>query len=373
MSTTVNQNIMPTPPPPVNGFETAMDAWLEERRSFIGGSEMFELFNLPQYGKGCARTLAYRKRGDQPDYADERDEALLRRGNILEPLAATLYEEKTGRKVRRPAMNEWGLPRVQRHPDYPGVGIHTDRFILAGSADVKDTGDLELKTHGEGPYLGALRRGIAPGYSLQVAASNLVTNHKWGSFAMLGVFGGLPMEFFDIPRDEAIVDDIKRRADGFWSGLAKGELPERLANADDTRCKVCQFRMTCRGEELDRAAMANVQREKAGKEPLVHIASFELAADLAARDIIKAEIKALTNDSVEHPGALEVLEEKIMLQLGDTQAAFVESYGKVYAKPGTYTGVDVARLKADDVYDKYKITNPTARGLRTYPAKSSVM
>src|SRR5215469_3880847 len=131
---------------------TPHDEWLETRRSYLGGSDAFELLNREQYGKGCVRALAYRKLGAEPDYPafSDEDEALLTRGRMLEPIVAELYEHQTGRKLRRSRMNEHGYSIPYRHLMYPWAGVSTDRFILEGSGGVEETGDLEIKTRAEG-------------------------------------------------------------------------------------------------------------------------------------------------------------------------------------------------------------------------------
>src|SRR5215472_10744749 len=117
----------------------------DERNTYIGSSEVFELLNYQQYGKGCATALAYRKLGAEPDYEIEEDDALLRRGHILEPIAAQIYEEMTRRKVRRPPNVAFNSP-ARRHKKFSWAGVHTDRLILGGFGDVTEVGDLEIKT-----------------------------------------------------------------------------------------------------------------------------------------------------------------------------------------------------------------------------------
>src|SRR5437879_3261145 len=143
--------------------------WLEERRQFIGGSEVFQLLNEKQYGKGCVRALAYEKLGYLPDYPEQQDDPVLERGNILEPVVAGLYQEQTGRKLRRPPVGLGGFPKPRIHPDYPWAGVHADRIVLTGSGGVERTGTAEIKTRGEGPYLNLLRQNhLYPADILQI-------------------------------------------------------------------------------------------------------------------------------------------------------------------------------------------------------------
>lgn len=322
--------------------------WLEERRSFIGGSEIYELLNEKQYGRGCSRALGYRKLDITPDYPEQLDEALMKRGHILEPVAAAMYEEETGRKMRRaPSDPITGLPKVQRHPGFPWAGVHVDRIVLTGSGFtepkdymVRDTGSAEIKSRGEGPWWRVMKDGLFPGDILQIQHAMFVKNHSWGPFIMVGLFGSMPLKHFDVQRDEGAIDMIKREGEKFASYVwGKEELPPPPFASDDARCKVCAFRMDCRGEELDAAAAKAQKADKAGKKALIQISNLELAQACADRELVKAEIRAITNPepSKAHPepGTLDLIEARIDELLKDEkgqpiEAAYVEGYGKVY-------------------------------------------
>lgn len=370
------QTVSPqTIPLPKLTQEQAWDNWLAQRNTFIGGSEVYELFNIPQYGKGCARSLGYRKLGIEPDYPERMNKKLLRRGQMLEPIVAALYEEETGRKVRRPSMDEFGLPKVQRHPQFPFLGVHTDRFILAGAGGVTETGDLEIKTHQEGPFLNIVRNGIFPSHSLQVQHSMLVTGHKWGSFAVLWP-DAFELKPFDIERDDKVIDEITRRGAEFASLIERQELPPQLPDADDQRCKVCQFRVTCREETIDKDEVAFVKKQRASKVQLVQIQNAELVQNIAAMQAIQQEIEALTNDSDDAPGALELIKGKISSQLeamgiSEDSAAVTPELGvKLTLKETFYNGLDQKALKEKmpEVYEQFKVSRPTGnKSLRLWP------
>lgn len=322
-------------------------AWLAERNTFIGGSEIYELLNIPQYGKGCARALAYRKTGLEPDYPTELPEDLFERGNELEPIVAAKYERETGRKVRRTASDEAGYAVTRRHPDHPYLGVHTDRVILAGFGDVKETGDLELKTHREGPFTNLMRRGIPEAHMFQVQHSLLVTGHKWGAFAVLWP-DGWKMKHFDIQRDEQAIDLIKRQGEAFWNSKEKGELPAQLTDSEDDRCKVCAFRLTCRGEEMD-AALAEIKKaEREGKQSFVQITDPSLQQAIADRQLLKREIKAAEEQAT-------LLDERIKESVGETQAAIVGGSFKVYKRPMVVNRLDQKVLKSKEpaIYEQF--------------------
>jgi len=339
MSTTTITVPKDPPVPP----EQAKEAWLAERRTFIGGSDVYKLLNEKQYGQGCVRALAYEKLHIEPDYPEQDDDevrqALFRRGNVMESIAAEFYAEDTGRKLRRPPMDENGLPKAKRHPEYPWAAVHADRIVLAGYGDVRETGSAEIKSRGMGPWLQMLRSGLFNGDNLQIQHAMFVNNHSWGPFITIGMIpdGTLPLKHFDVPRSEPIIDIIKQAGDKFAETVwVKGELPERPFAGDDERCKVCAWRMACRGEEIDAAAAAALKAEKSGKTPLVQISNNILSQALADRAVLKAQVRAITNPEptkeFPDPGALELVEEVIERELGSTEAAMVEGYGKVYYK-----------------------------------------
>lgn len=368
--------------------QEAREQWLEGRRKFIGGSEAYQLLNEEQYSKGCVRALAYEKLGAEPDFDDTPDadmEALFKRGNVLEPVVAALYKEETGRDIICAPKDENGMPRAHISKDFPWAGVHVDRIIRAGTADVEQTGDLEIKTRAEGPYFRMLRTGPFKGDFLQTQWANFVTGHNWSSFVALGVFGSIPIRYYDFAADPQIIEIFKREGEAFANTVwGKGEVPAHPIPADDMRCKVCVYRQTCRGEAQDANAVAFLKESKKAKGDLIQIESADLAQALRDRQMLKAEIKALTNDpdkeSDDNPvGALQLVEQKIYeLQRNDAgqriEKAFVLGFGKSYLTPTVWTGVDQGKLKNDfpEVYEQVFVKKATgSETLRVYPAKGA--
>jgi predicted phage-related endonuclease len=356
--------------------------WVENRRRFIGGSDAYKLLNEKQYGQGCSRALAYEKLGVEPDFDNEPDqelEALFRRGNVLEPVVAALYKEETGRDIICGPKDENGLPKARIHRDFPWAGVHFDRMIRAGSGGVEETGDLEIKTRSEGPFFRMLRTGPFTGDFLQTQWSNFVTGHTWSAFVVLGVFGSIPIRHYDFARDARIIDIFEREGEAFANTVwGKGDVPAHPIPADDIRCKVCVFRQTCRGEAQDTNAVAFMREHTKAKGDLVQVQSPDLAQALRDRDMVKAELKSLTNEKEDAPGALELVEQRIYELQRDSdgkrvQRAFVLGYGKSYLTPTAWSGIDAAKLKAEypevhaKVFIKGRLTGNET--LRTYPAK----
>lgn len=360
---------------PLPQSDSAPDA--DVRHTFVGGSEAFELLNEKQYGRGCRRALAYRKMQTPEDVPDDFTKqkaismrAILQRGHLLEDLIAQVYMNATGRAVIR-------RNRLVRHPDHEGAGVHTDRIILAHrlmqdgvAVEERPTGDLEIKSHAEGPFLHILRDGLPPAHNLQIQWSLFCTQHQWGAFAILGVFGELPLKHFDVERDPALMNIFARAVDDFWEGLANGYLPAQLPDASDIRCKVCHYRLTCRGEALDPNDYQRLIAEREGKKVLTPISNDELDQALADRALIKSELEALSSESTEDPGALQLISRRIKELLGDEEAVIVNKHWKVYLQDHLWSGIDTERLRSEqpEIFKRYYISRkPTGtRTLRVY-------
>jgi predicted phage-related endonuclease len=344
-------------------YEEALAAWLDSRRDYIGGSEAFELLERAQYGRGCKRALGYRKLGAEPDVKPtEEDEALWRRGQIMEPILASEYTRLTGRKLRRLPMDDWGFPRVRLHREHLWAGVSTDRLILGE----KSPGDLEAKSRGEGPFYRVLRQGPFDGDLLQVQWSTWVTGHTWGALVIIGVFGALPVIHFDVNADREVHEIFEREGSEFAAQVwGKGEPPEPTFAATDKRCRVCEYRLTCRGEQIDQAEAAVLRQVSRSAKDLVQISDDALAHTLADIDLLKEEAKSIE-------ASLDIARQRALDELGEVDAAYLHGYGKVYRMPSQANYLDVDKLKSlePDIYERFFVHRLTGNYyLRTYPQK----
>lgn len=245
---------------------------IEARRAGIGGSDWQHILAIEPYG--CPRLCWYDKRGWAPDFA-KRETGAMWRGSVLEEPTAKLYEQRTGRRVRRvlkpkkaKGLPEWwlGLP---------------DREILA-DGDECGRGELEIKTIDpwRWPKLAA---GDCPDrWVAQLHHYMVQRNRGWGDIAMLEpVFGRL--HIWGLTRDPELARLMLDAGARFWAQVENGPAPDRL-DPSDRRCRECPWRMTCQGEALE------VVPEKGDLETSD---DAELAALLTQR----AEIKAVADDA----------------------------------------------------------------------------
>lgn len=343
----------------------APDAHL--RHTMVGGSQAAALLNEG----GCARALAYEKTGTPKDVlSDDAKEravgtrAIMDRGHLLEDVAAQLYMKTTGQTLIRRNF-------LVRHPDHPGAGVHTDRIIVAGGG--RPTGDAEIKSHSEGPFLNILRKGLPPRHILQLQWSLFCTGHLWGAFIILGVFGPMPLKHFPVDRDMALMNIFAHAVDNFWNTLARNELPPQLPDPADLRCKVCRYRLTCRGQMLDPEEYQRLISERDGKRALTDIKNDELDEALTDHALIQGELAELYSKSKDEPGALQLVTSRIKDLLGDNTAVRVNKRWIVYCYDHLWSGIDSQRLKEEEpeIYKKYYIKRkPTgSKVLRVYTTR----
>ena len=144
-----------------------------DRQTGIGGSDIHHVFNLEPYG--CARQLAYEKRGQQPDHPFHGNKAT-ERGETLEDFGAQIYAEETGRQIRRVAGGLSGLARRDR--EFPFMLVHADREIVN---DPRGPGLLSVKIPGREMYHRIKYEGLPWAYTLQLQYEMAIWNRAWGS------------------------------------------------------------------------------------------------------------------------------------------------------------------------------------------------
>lgn len=211
------------------------EEFLADRRTGIGGSDIAGVLNI---GYGCSLRLFNQKRGIEPDYPEEQNDAMAL-GQFLEPFFADKYAKQTGRPLT--------VPEIMHHPDHPELFVHADRMIVSGYVPGPfDMGVLEIKSLGRATFWRTKREGLADDYSLQLQHAMLVTGATWGSFA-IGSRDSGELLWWDVMRDEKLIDRILVEALRFWVQVENGPAPEKL-DPDDKRCQQCGYRGRCHGD-----------------------------------------------------------------------------------------------------------------------------
>jgi putative phage-type endonuclease len=241
--------------------DNSREEWLEARRSGIGGSDVAAICGLDPW-----RTVTdvYDEKlgvaGDKPPTAP------MLRGTYLEPVAADLYAERTGRALRRQPL--------RRHADYPWMIGNVDRQILAGTAGITETGILEVKCPGVRTFAKVKAHGMPENYILQLQHYLAVYGYSWGSFALFSA-ENWELVHFDIEADAAIRDRLIEIEHDFWHDHVLAEVRPEPAPVALPKLPEVSGEVVTRDdpEWTDAIAMlAEAQDLKAGAEEL-HLAA----------------------------------------------------------------------------------------------------
>ena len=189
----------------------ARKEWLEERRKGLGGSDSPVVLGVSPFKTKLDLWMEKRGLIEEPEATPA-----MKRGTVLEPVVAKLYQEATGRKLRR-------KPRILQHKKYPFLIADIDREIV--SINGKGPGVLEIKCPGIRVFSQCKRKGLPEYYLVQLQHYLEVTGRRWGSFA---VFNAERWEliWFDVEKDNELIEMIVKEDAEFWEKVIRGIPPK---------------------------------------------------------------------------------------------------------------------------------------------------
>lgn len=181
-----------------------MEEWKHIRRKGIGGSDIGAICGVNNYTSArhiyLAKTEQYE--GSFDDASNER----MLFGHLLEPVVANEYSRRTGKKLK--VMNA-----TVCHDDYSWALANVDRLILNDNDE--PIGVLECKTAGEFMKDDWAEGDLPLAYIYQLQWYLFVTGLKYGAFACL--VGGNKFFYYDIVRDDSLIEKMFKKADMFWN------------------------------------------------------------------------------------------------------------------------------------------------------------
>jgi putative phage-type endonuclease len=188
------------------------EEWLAVRKQGIGSSDAAAAVGLNPYKSQLELWLEKTGRDGNLPKVDPKDETSpLYWGNILEPIVAAHYSQKTGHRVRR-------VNAVLQHADLSWMLANIDREVT-GSSDVQI---LECKTAGiNGARL--WKEGVPEYVQLQVQHQLAVTGKSAADVAVL--IGGQHLEIHRIPRNEALINRLIQLEQIFWRYVESDKPP----------------------------------------------------------------------------------------------------------------------------------------------------
>lgn len=171
------------------------DAWREERRRGIGSSDAPATVDLDP--RRSRLELWAEKVGhiDPPE-----ENRWMRIGKLSEPLVAQLYEEETGRRVRR-------RRQMLQHPDHPVIRASLDRVAGRRVVEIK-------KAHDARAWGRSGSDDVPPYVFVQVQHQLLVTGYEIADVAVL--IGGDDLRVYPIGADDTIQSRLVGRELALW-------------------------------------------------------------------------------------------------------------------------------------------------------------
>jgi putative phage-type endonuclease len=211
------------------------EAWLEDRRSGIGGSDIAAVLGLSPWETAVDVWL---DKTGQATGDDVGNNEAVRWGMLLEDVVAREYSERTDRAVQR-------VNRILRHPEHEWAIGNIDRAVVAPGSRVRVSSDggtllgasglLEVKTASMFKASEWGRDGdedaVPLHYQAQVMWYLGITGQQWCDVAAL--IGGQRMVIRRIHRDDETIAAMLERAHDFWHRHVLTRTQPEPANAKD--------------------------------------------------------------------------------------------------------------------------------------------
>jgi putative phage-type endonuclease len=324
----------------------------EERRKGIGGSDVQSVLGLPPYG--CSLRLWFDKTGVKPDFEELNPN--MERGIYLEDIAVEIYKKKTG--------NDVVIQSQVSHNERPYMLANVDRMIIKDGIKFEDScgvingtiGVLEIKCPNKESYLRMKTEGIPEAYLLQGQHYLYVTNAKWMHYAIFCA-DMWEMQIVPVERDDKLIQLILDSEDHFWKLVQNGPKPDRL-DYGDSRCKKCNWRLTCWKEEWEEQDF-NYDSKDDDYEEEDDVDFIDAFREHAENVFIAKEAETLKEES----------KAKLERLVGDRKKVKCEA-GKACFKWEVKNYIDTTRMKTEhpDIVEKYQYESGS-KVFRFYPRK----
>ena len=228
--------------------------WLELRKDYIGGSDASAVIGLNPYKS--AYELWAEKTGKVPGFEGNLTTKV---GAYLEDFVARLFEEETGKRVRREK-------RTILNDVYPWACANIDRLVNGERAF------LEIKTTNSVPIMRQVRTSdeFPEAYYAQCVHYLAVTGMKKAYLAVL--INCRELKVFTLERDDAEIKALMDTECDFWE-CVKNDTPPVVDGSQSTTDTIAALYPESDGREID---------------------LFALKQDLEEYNLLTRQIKELT-------------------------------------------------------------------------------
>ena len=248
--------------------------WLKERQTGIGGSDAAAILGVNPFMTALEL------------YEDKTTEIVsegemtgpMKRGVALEPIAADLYAEKTGRTIRE--------RNQRRHPTYPFMVGNVDREIISEETP----GILEIKCPGLQVMAKVKAHGLEDYMMVQLQHYLAIYEYNWGSFALFNA-ERWELIHFDLQADQDFISILMEKESIFWHNNVLLRIPPPT-DTDSKPIDIPQIEgdMTFVDSEEWLSAAQELQEATSLKKTAVELENIakDVVKDLMHRDEIHA-------------------------------------------------------------------------------------
>lgn len=306
------------------------DEWLEVRKQGIGSSDAAAAVGLCPYKSQLELWMdktGRTERGAEPGQDDP-----MYWGTLLEPMVASAYGERTGRKVRR-------VNSVLQHPTYSFMLANIDREVV-GTPEVQI---LECKTAGE--FGSRLWRDGVPEYvQLQVQHQLAVTGKQAADVAVL--LCGQKLEVHRIERNEEVIARLIVLEARFWGHVVQDTPPP--ADGSESAARALRSLYTGTDTSID----------------------FSEDAELSATF---AGLVQLREDITQMDKRAELMRQQLEQSMGEASRAIFPTGEITYRRSKDGTSVDLKKLTEahPDVVAQFTVERPGSRRFRIIPNQTA--
>lgn len=279
-------------------YTTDRDDWLKLRSQYIGGSDAAAVIGLNPFTSPFS--LWMEKTGQKPPFEGNLATQV---GTYLEDFVAGLFEEQTGKKVRRENATLFNT-------DYPWAVANVDRLIVGEDAglEIKTVSALSTKMFRNGEY--------PPRFYCQACHYMAVTGKPMWYVAVL--IGNSDFKVFEIPRDEDEIAALMQAEKDFW----ENHVVPKIAPPPD-------------GQEPTDESLRILYPESNGE-----------SMSLFGRDSLLDRYFDLGDQIKELQRQQDEIKQTIQLDMGETETALADNY-KVIWKTQTRSTFDAKKFTAD--------------------------
>lgn len=256
------------------------EEWLSIRSKYIGGSDAGAVIGLNPYKSRYA--LWAEKTGKVPGFEGN---ITTKVGSYLEDLVAKMFEEETGKKVRR-------KNRTMVNDLYPYSCANIDRAVCGENAL------LEIKTTNSIPIMKQLRKSEFPeAYYAQVVHYLAVTGLEKAYLAVL--INCREFKVYELERDQDEIDALMAAEKEFWT-YVETNTPPALDGMDSTGETLLKMYPESSDKSLDLFAYETDLREY-----------MELSAQIKALTALKDEKANIIKEYMKDAGKGESANYKV--------------------------------------------------------------